>query len=99
VSCAGNGYLSANEIVPFPFDDGQCLGWECQDRNGAQMALQKCFVDAGMFIRSTSMPEGEWPAIGMFSASGSSIGFTISYNGSFTRQTVVSSSTRFPIVS
>lgn len=28
MSCAGNGYLSGNELVSFPFEDGQRLAWE-----------------------------------------------------------------------
>lgn len=99
MSCAGNGYLTANELIPFPFEDGQCLAWECADKNVAQISLQKCFVDAGVVVRSQSMPEGEWPAIGSFSASGSSIGFTIFYNGHETRMSVSASGIKFPIVS
>ena len=99
MSCQGNGYLSSNELIPFPFEDGQCLGWECEDRNMAQLALQKCFVDAGIVVRSMRMPDTEWPSIGLFSVSGSTIGFTISYNGNDIRLTVSSSSKKFPIVS
>ena len=98
MSCAGNGYLTGNEIIPFPFEDGQCLGWQCGDVNGAQIALQGCFVDACAVLRSSSIRAESWPSIGLFSADGSSIGFTIAYDGHETRLSVSCSGVRFPIV-
>lgn len=99
MSCAGNGYLSANELVPFPFEDGQFLGWTCDDRNGAQLALQKCFVDACVVVRAQALAAGEWPSVGAFAASGSSIGFSVACRGQAARFSASASDVRFPIVS
>lgn len=171
MSCVGNGYLTANELGPFPFEDGQCLAWsgfgpwsisggkegyhatslEYVDAdarwvfswssddgteigtvynsragtdiermsfsvrrisatwiaerhpiaNDAQLALQRCFVDAGVFVVSDSIPEGEWPSIGNFSvsSSGQSLGFTLSAGGSHARLSISASSERFPVAS
>jgi len=105
VSCLGTGYLSNNELVPFPFEDGQTLPWACFGQrqpisNFAQTALQRCFVDAGIFVRSDLTEEG-WPSIGEFSISPASqtIGFTISAAGCNSRLYVSSSSDRFPVAS
>ena len=163
MSCAGNGYLTSNELIPFPFEDGQVSPWSGMSdwhfeglpegwssemswggsewavslgngeddvevsvpgtesdmnvhfefMNGessasvyatritadeVNMAMQRCFVDAQAVIRSMSVPDGEWPSIGSFSSSGSSILFTLAYNGIETRMSVSESGTKFPIV-
>lgn len=171
MSCSGNGYLSGNELVPFPFEDGQVLAWsgfgpwsfiggkegyvvvsleyDVSDArwefswrsddgtergveydssvgpdaartyftvdsiqatwtaerepiaNNAQVALQRCFVDAGVFVSSGPIPDEEWPSIGNFSISpsGQSIGFELSAGGAKTALSVSASSERFPIAS
>ena len=65
MSCAGNGYLSGNMLVPFPFEDGQVLGWS-QDpemANEVQTAFQRCVVDAAAHIAASSIPDRGWPSL------------------------------------
>lgn len=99
MSCAGNGYLSGNELVPFPFEDGQCLAWDFHDPNEAQLALNRCFVDAASVIRSKSIEEVGWPSIGLLSIVGSSLAFSICCGNDRSPILVSRSGERFPIVS
>lgn len=98
MSCAGNGYLSGNMLIPFPFEDGQSI--PCGGREAELLqCLQKCFVDAGISI-SGSPDDGNWPTFGDFSVSGEVLSFKIRIGGSDTQISVSgSSSSRFPIVS
>lgn len=100
----GNGYLSGNMLVAFPFEDGQCLAWEvdsAERRNELQLALQRCFVDAVAYVDSEGLSAAEWPVVGSFSIVGNAISFKM---GSGDAQgdagvSVAASSVVFPIVS
>lgn len=94
MSSLGNGYLSGNMLVPFPFKDGQSTPWTGE----VQAALEKCFVDAAVHISGTSVPEGGWPAIGEFAPSGSSLSFKVSVGEHEVAVSVAASSSPFPIV-
>lgn len=65
MSCAGNGYLSGNMLVPFPFEDGQVLGWsqDADAANEVQTAFQRCIVDAAVHVAASSIPDGGWPSL------------------------------------
>lgn len=87
-------------LIPFPFEDGQFLLWSRPEIAAeAQIALQRCFVDAGIYVDSESILEGEWPSIGSFSTSGSTVSFSISAAGSLKQISVDASDERFPYVS
>lgn len=100
MSCAGNGYLSGNELVPFPFEDGKSLAWEgsVADADAAQIALEKCFVDAGVAFSSNPSEEDAWPSVGDFGVSGNVLRFVLRFGGTETRLSVSSSGAKFPIV-
>lgn len=102
MSGVGSGFLSGNVLVPFPFEDGQCLAWQGspEDRNELQTALQACFVDAVLYVDSEGLSEDKWPVIGSFSVSGNSISFNIGSgpHESDVRVVVASSAVAFPIV-
>lgn len=98
MSCAGNGYLTGKMLIPFPFEDGQCIEWpEPFDRGVAQRLLESCFVDAEMCFRGNELPEGRWPSLGEFSVSGSTLSFQIMAGHAAERLSVSWSSDRFPI--
>ena len=100
MSCAGNGYLSGNRLTPFPFEDGQFLRWpDPESANDAQLALQKCFVDAVVNVCSESIADSEWPSVGGFRKDGGRISFSLLALGDDVRISVVPSSVEFPIVS
>lgn len=103
MSGVGNGYLSGNMLVAFPFEDGQCLAWGSdspETRNRMQLALERCFVDAVVYVDSEGLPEAQWPVVGSFSTRGNSISFKIgSGSGGDVPVSVASSSVAFPIVS
>ena len=69
MSCAGNGYLSGNMLVPYPFEDGQCLAWS-RDAAEAQLALNRCVVDACVCVTEHSIPAGGWPSLAVVSLTG-----------------------------
>lgn len=106
------GYLSGNMLVPYPFEDGQTIDWDVSgiapssssgdegpdpDLNEAMLALQKCFADAFVFLDAESV--SEWPEIGDFSVSGSSLSFTLSAGGHRHSVRVDASDEPFPIAS
>lgn len=95
MSCAGNGYLTGNMLVPFPFEDGQLLAWPSMG-DDAQRLLERCFVDAGVNVSGV---EGGWPSIGRFSIGESQMSFCVSSGGSEKSITVSASASGFPIVS
>lgn len=95
MSCAGNGYLTGNMLVPFPFEDGQLLAWPSMG-DDAQRLLERCFVDAGVNVSGV---EGGWPSIGRFSIGESQMSFCVSAGGSEKSITVSASASGFPIVS
>ena len=103
MSGLGNGYLSGNMLVAFPFEDGQCLAWGSSEEtnNELQSALQKCFVDASVFLNSEELSSSCWPVIGAFSIANGAISFRIGCGPreSDVRLSVVPSSMSFPIVS
>lgn len=100
MSCTGNGYLSGNMLVPFPFEDGSCLSWgQGTDAGAMQLALQRCFVDAGVSIMESDVSRSDWPALGVFSARGRALSFRLAAMGVETSISVGASSVRFPIVS
>ena len=90
----GNGYLSGNMLIPFPFRDGQPTPWTGE----VQSALEACFVDAAMHISGSSVPEGGWPALGGFTPSGNSLSFKVSVGDDEVSVSVAASSDPFPIV-
>ena len=102
MSGIGNGYLSGNMLTAFPFEDGQCLAWpveSAEERNELQVALQKCFVDAGVYLDSESI-DSKWPVVGAFSINGNTISFKIASGPEGdVNVSVTSSSIAFPIVS
>lgn len=101
MSCAGNGYLSGNMLIPFPFEDGRRLAWNSGSADlddEAQRLLERCFVDACVNISGVSIEDG-WPSIGLFSVGSSSISFSVSAGGSDVAVTIAESASGFPIVS
>ena len=99
MSCAGNGYLSGNMLVAFPFEDGQLFAWEDHGASDElQQAIQACFVDACISVRG-DVSEG-WPSIGCFSSDGDTLSFVLSACGNEVPVSVSGSSKdAFPIVS
>ena len=86
-------------MIPFPFEDGQILDWsDASSANDAQIALQRCFVDAGIFSCAQNVPDGEWPAIGGFSVDQSELSFFIYAFGQETKEHVKYSNVRFPVL-
>lgn len=100
MSCAGNGYLTGNTLVAFPFEDGQSLAWP-HDVSGddAQSAIQKCFADASVFVDRTGVSDEDWPRIGCFSSSGTTLSFVLSACGEQVAISVTAGQEPFPIVS
>lgn len=102
MSCAGNGYLSGNMLVAYPIEDGQRLPWPDGSPDEAQMMLQRCVVDAGVFVNSGSVQEEGWPSIGLFSIGESHMEMWLSAAGSQERiyvNSVDESRSRFPVCS
>lgn len=104
MSGIGNGYLSGNTLTAFPFEDGQCLAWpfdSADKRNEFQVALQKCFADAGVYINSRSL-NSYWPFVGDFEVGEDAISFKIgvgSEDSDVNLSVKSSASTAFPVVS
>lgn len=94
----GNGYLTENMLIAFPFEDGKFLAWSDGDASALQLALQKCFVDASIYI-SDHVINGDWPAIGMFYVADNMLCFKISACGHEVQLAVSAQTDRFPIVS
>lgn len=99
MSCIGNGYLSGNMLVAFPFEDDQCLAWPAERRLELQQALQRCFVDAFVSVSSHSLPDGRMPSLGMFTIDGSSVGFDVLVGDSSVRLSISPSGEPFPVLS
>lgn len=95
----GNGYLTENMLIAFPFEDGKFIVWRGGDVNEQQAALNKCFVDASIFIDRKSIEKEEWPSIGMFSIDGNVLSFTLSACGTDIQISMSAQQDRFPIVS
>lgn len=101
MSCAGNGYLSGNMLVPFPFEDGQTLAWSSGSPDldaEAQRLLERCFADAFVNAYGADIEDG-WPSIGGFSAGDSRMSFSICAGGMSASVTISDSASRFPILS
>ena len=101
MSCAGNGYLSGNMLVPFPFEDGQTLAWSSGSSEldaEAQRLLERCFADAFVNAYGADIEDG-WPSIGGFSAGDSRMSFSICAGGMSASVTISDSASRFPILS
>ena len=101
MSCAGNGYLSGNMLVPFPFEDGQALAWGSGSPDldaEAQRLLERCFADAFVNAYGADIEDG-WPSIGGFSAGDSRMSFSICAGGMSASVTISDSASRFPILS
>ena len=96
MSC-GNGYLTGNMLIPFPFEDGQVLAWPDKAEE-AQLLLDRCFVDAGVSIHGADIADG-WPSIGKLSMGASWISFVLSAGGIERPITISATDARFPIVS
>ena len=99
MSCAGNGYLSGNMLKAFPFEDGLVLPWRNAGLSAeAQIAYQRCFVDAGIYISGHSILDGGWPSVGMVEIIGSSMRFMVSANGASVEMWANSSGDGFPVI-
>lgn len=96
MSC-GNGYLTGNMLIPFPFEDGQVLAWPDKAEE-AQLLLDRCFVDAGVSIHGADIADG-WPSIGKLATGASWISFVLSAGGIERPITISATDARFPIVS
>ena len=96
MSC-GNGYLTGNMLIPFPFEDGQVLAWPDKAEE-AQLLLDRCFVDAGVSVYGADIADG-WPSIGKLSTGASWISFVLSAGGMERPITISATDARFPIVS
>ena len=94
----GNGYLSSNMLSAFPFADGQCIAWEHDRANDLQCALQKCFVDAGVYLNSHTVDESEWPSIHLSHAANGVISFMIGAFEDDVSLSVSSSRQPFPMI-
>lgn len=100
MSCAGNGYLTGNMLVAFPFEDGQCLPWPESVREEAQLMLNRCFVDACVSLSAEDVSEEEWPSVVVLSASLPVLTFSLNACGMSKVFSVSSSgSAVFPVVS
>lgn len=102
-----SGYLSKNMLIAYPMEDGQCL-WSCDDlddegRNAVlqkQLALQRCFVDAMVYVDGDPLVGTQRPRIGDLSKSGDTLLFSLFVGASATRISVSgATNVRFPIVS
>ena len=101
MSCAGNGYLTGNMLVPFPFEDGQTLAWSSGSSEldaEAQRLLERCFADAFVNAYGADIEDG-WPSIGGFSAGDSCMSFSICAGGMSASVTISDLASRFPILS
>lgn len=101
MSCAGNGYLTGNMLVPFPFEDGQTLAWSSGSSEldaEAQRLLERCFADAFVNAYGADIEDG-WPSIGGFSAGDSRMSFSICAGGMSASVTISDLASRFPILS
>lgn len=96
MSC-GNGYLTGNMLIPFPFEDGQVLAWPDKAEE-AQLLLDRCFVDAGVSVHGADVADG-WPSIGKLATGASWISFVLSAGGMERPITISATDARFPIVS
>ena len=94
MSCAGNGYLTGNMLIPFPFEDGQVLAWS-KKAEEAQRMLERCFVDACVNLTGDT---DKWPSIGSFAVGASGISFILTACGHDVTITI-STGAKFPIVS
>lgn len=97
MSCIGNGYLSGNRLISFPFEDGQSIAWADRAME-LQRALEACFVDAIVYVPSQSVSDGEWPVIGNFSVSDNILTFVVGIGGHIETVSVAPSTVAFPIV-
>lgn len=99
MSCAGNGYLTGNTLVAYPFEDGQLLAWGCapDEARLRQSALEACFADASLYISSdrASLDGDGWPSVGDFRFGLDYIGFSISVGGLLASFHATASSERF----
>jgi hypothetical protein len=98
VSGVGNGYLTGNMQIAFPFEDDQCLPWGHDERLRLQQALQKCFVDASVSLADHSIPEDGWPAIGSFSVADNTLGCALSVGDDIVQVSIRADGDRFPIL-
>ena len=83
---AGNGYLSGNMLVPFPFEDGLEMAWmvpasvqqdrKASIRSAAQEAFNRCFADASVYVLGSAF-DGRLPEVGNVSFSGTTLSFSI----------------------
>lgn len=97
MSCTGNGYLSGNMLIPFPFEDGETLSWD-RLASEAQTSLQRCFVDAAVNIRGTIASDNEWPYISICSVDENGMVFGIHACGRTSFEMATPSDKAFPII-
>lgn len=98
MSCVGNGYLTGNMLIAFPFEDDQCLAWPDECRLQMQEALQRCFTDACISVRSSELPNSEIPCLGLFEVGDSSLRFSLVVGDAEKQISVVSTDEAFPII-
>lgn len=98
MSGIGNGYLTGNMQIAFPFEDDQCLSWRHDERLRLQQALQKCFVDANVSLTDHSVPDGGWPAIGSFSVDDNTLYCVLSVGDDIVQVSIRADRDRFPIL-
>lgn len=100
MSCAGNGYLTGNTLIPFPFEDETSGAEQLGDWSEEWMSrVFGCFADAGIFAKAGRFNDGEWPSIGGISCEGGNLSFTLSCCGSSKTMSVAPASEKFPVVS
>ena len=97
MSGLGNGYLSGNMLIPFPFEDGRVLAWSGMAEE-AQIAFQRCFVDAFIHVEGTPSEGDPLPYAGMFSIDDGGISFEIFAGESHSSVSARPSAERFPYV-
>lgn len=98
MSGIGNGYLTGNMQIAFPFEDDQCLSWGHEERLRLQQALQKCFVDASISIVDNDIPDNGWPSLGCFIVSGEVLECRLCVGDDIVSVTICTDGDRFPII-
>ena len=97
MNSTGNGYLSGNMLSPFPFEDGY-PGVVNEDA-AVLDAIQRCFVDAGVYVVGLNDEDVSWPSIGMFTVSDGRLLFSLKVGDSTIEMSAAPSMERFQVIS